>query len=102
MEQSDLFLNMIDPKLPLFKLEMFDAFMVWMDDKWSRGHNILIHCNQGHSRAPSLAMLFLAKYLKVISDIDYMAAYSQYRHLDPEFNPNSGIVLFLKTYWNQI
>ena len=60
-KDSDLFLNIIDPPVPLFMPLLFSAFLEFANKHWGQGKNLLIHCNQGESRAPSLAMLFLAK-----------------------------------------
>jgi predicted protein tyrosine phosphatase len=61
--EYDLYLNIIDPPVPLFKPPLFSSFLVFADKHWRSGKKLLIHCNQGESRAPSLALLFLEKKL---------------------------------------
>jgi len=56
---QDLYLNLIDPPVPLFKIESFSCFLTFATTHYGNGATVLIHCNQGESRAPSLALLFL-------------------------------------------
>ncbi len=71
----NLYLNLIDPPTPLFRVESFRHFRDFAMSTYVDGHQaLLIHCNQGESRAPSLAMLFLAKDLHVLPDDSYASA----------------------------
>ena len=64
----NLYLNLIDPPTPLFRVNSFRHFRSFAASWYLQaGHGLLIHCNQGQSRAPSLAMLFLAKDLHVLA-----------------------------------
>ena len=51
---ADLFLNLVDsPRfLPKFADPIFDAALVFLTDELERGRQVLIHCNEGRSRAP--------------------------------------------------
>jgi len=97
---NNLYLNMVDPPVPLFKLQTFIAFLRFAEKHWNDGKNILIHCNQGESRAPSLALLFLAKILKTIDGTDYDSAAKAYKRIDPYYMPTAGIQTFLRENWN--
>ena len=71
----DLYLNLIDPPAPLFRVESFRHFRDFATSAYVDGlQALLIHCNQGQSRAPILALLFLAKELHVLPDDSYTAA----------------------------
>ena len=59
-KENDLFLNIIDPAVPLFMPPLFTAFLEFSNKHWRQGKKLLIHCNQGEPRAPSLALLFVA------------------------------------------
>ncbi len=76
---DDLFLNMIDPPVPLFRLELFAAFLSFARRKTSESKKLLIHCNRGESRAPSLALVFLAKVSGTIPDDSYRSARASLR-----------------------
>lgn len=95
----DLFLNLIDPPVPLFKLTCFTEFMSFARDYYDTGASLLIHCNQGESRAPTLALVFLAKHLKIIPAQSYGAAQSVFVRLYPSYRPGVGIQRFLADNW---
>ena len=96
---NDLFLNLIDPAVPLFKLASFTEFMSFARERYDVGGSLLTHCNRGESRAPSLALLFLAKHLMVISGESYAAAHTAFERLYPDYRPGLGIQRFLDENW---
>ena len=100
--KNDLFLNIIDPDLPLFRLEVFQLFRQFARDHYNRGDNLLLHCDQGNSRAPSLAMLFLAKELGVIGSESYEAAVYEFLPIYPTFAPGAGIKQFMSEHWSEL
>lgn len=95
----DLFLNIIDPPVPLFGPETFSAFLAFAGEHYDQGRSLLIHCNQGESKAPSLALLFLAKYLRVIPGDSYVEARIAFTVMYPGYRPGSGIQRFLDQNW---
>ena len=98
----DLYLNIIDPPVPLFKPELFDSFLAFARHSWSAGGRLLIHCNQGESRAPTLALLFLAKHCRVIRDESFEAAAADFAPRYPTYNPGLGIRSYLTQHWLEI
>jgi len=82
-EGQNLFLNIIDPDEPLFKSPLFIETLRFCKEYIKTDKKILFHCNQGDSRAPSLALLHLSKNLNVISGSSYESASSEYKNLDP-------------------
>lgn len=98
-KENDLFLNIIDSPLPLFMPPLFTAFLEFSNKHWGQGKKLLNHCNQGESRAPSLAMLFLAKGVSVIPDTSYEAARSEFEKLYPRYNPGKGIQTYFSKNW---
>ena len=96
---ANLFLNLIDPPVPLFMPESFSTFLSFANEHSRRGMNILVHCNQGASRAPSLALLFLAKGLGVLPNDSFDLAREHYVGLDPLYAPGKGIESFLRDNW---
>ncbi len=98
----DLFLNLIDPPIPLFKLDSFVAFLDFADTHWLAGRTLLIHCNQGESRAPSLVLLFLAKRRAVLDAGSYQGARKEFEALCPDYRPGAGIVAYLSENWGRL
>lgn len=96
-----LFLNIIDPKLPLFQKGVFDAALAFLSDVWTKKGTILIHCNKGESRAPSIALLFIAKRLFKITNASYDDAWDEFEKLVGEkYTPSEGIETWLREHWH--
>ncbi|MDY0340553.1 MAG: hypothetical protein RBS17_05010 [Coriobacteriia bacterium] len=99
---DDLILNIIDPPIPLFKPELFAAFLSFAQRKSAEGKSILIHCNQGESRAPSLALLYMAKVSGTVSNDSYAAARADFERLFQNYHPGRGIESYLTTNWQPL
>lgn len=98
---SHLALNIIDPALPLFRTEVFLAGLDFLDE-WTPQGSLLCHCNNGLSRAPSIAMLWLAKRAKAFLGSSYLEAQAAFRRIMPRYQPGKGIKEFLRTRWEEI
>lgn len=98
----DLILNIIDPPVPLFQSETFAMARAFARAHLGRGNNLLIHCNQGLSRAPAIAMLILAKDLGEIGGETYDAAKHEFMAIYPTFNPGAGIEQYMREHWNDL
>ncbi len=99
-KNGHLYLNIIDPPVPLFKLESFQIFFDFVD-RAIQTSPVLIHCNQGESRAPSLTLLYMAKRLDLLSNESYQSARSAFEKLFP-YKPGKGIASFLEQNWQKI
>ena len=99
---NELYLNMIDPREPLFRSRMFLDFLDFADQAWSLGKELLIHCNKAESRAPSLALLFMAKRLSELNDSSYQLARSDFEDLYPDYRPGQGLERYLTDNWHQL
>ena len=91
-EPHHLYLNLIDPPIPLFMLPSFDTFLRFVDGEIG-ARPVLIHCNQGESRAPSLALLYMAKRLGTLPNDSYESAASAFR-VQFRYSPSRGIQLW--------
>ncbi len=97
-----LYLNLIDPPQPLFMLPSFTAFMGFMDKHFGQ-RRVVIHCNQGESRAPSLALLYLAKRTTHLPNESYEAAAKAFRaRFAPTYSPGQGIATWLSRHWAEL
>lgn len=95
-----LYLNMIDPPVPLFKPQSFDLFFDFVDREITK-RPVLIHCNKGESRAPSLALLYMAKRLRLLPDNSYQAAADSFSARFP-YKPGKGIATYLQENWQKL
>jgi predicted protein tyrosine phosphatase len=60
---------------------------------------IIIHCNMGQSRSPSLGLAYLA-ITGIISNNSYEEAAKEFRKLYPEYLPGTGIMLYMRHNWD--
>lgn len=94
-----LALNMVDaPKPEFFDKRMIDKGLEYIEQKLAEGYKVLVHCNQGESRAPSLCLLYLIKHGIISGETleDYDAKFLK---LYPEYNPGIGMRGFVKDHW---
>lgn len=100
--ETHLALNIIDPPAPLFKREVFGAALDFLDEYMGKG-DVLLHCNGGLSRAPSIALLYLAKRLGALPDTSYTDAAVAFRaERMRTYEPGLGIRMFLEMTWTEI
>ncbi len=103
-EGLNLYLNMVDMNQALthiFAAPMLTKAMNFIDkhiDDWK----ILVHCNHGVSRAPTIALLWLAKRAKKISDVSYAQARKGFEVFYPDYAPCRGMEIYLETHWDQL
>lgn len=78
-------------------------FILAMDflDKYIKTNKILIHCDWGQSRSPTLVLVYLAKRLKLIPNT-FIGALEQFVKIYPDYHLPSGISKFVKLNWNEI
>jgi hypothetical protein len=99
---NDLFLNIIDPPIPLFPDELFAVFLSFAREKWDAGLQLLIHCNRGESRAPSLGLVFLAKHVRAVPNRSYAEARREFVKRFSNYAPGKGIETYLTTKWQDL
>lgn len=97
--EFDLYLNIIDPPVPLFRPELFQAFLRFADKHWGAGRTLLIHCNQAESRAPTLALLFLAKRLRSLNAGSFEEARRDFAAKYPSYSPGEGLRQYMTLNW---
>src|SRR6266705_912106 len=100
--ENRLMLCLLDlPVSRFIKKEMIDQALDFIDEAYSSGLKVMIHCMYGRSRSPSITMLYLATRLHVLSTESFEAAEEQFRSLYPRYHPNRGIREHLRKNWQQ-
>lgn len=94
---NHLYLNLIDPSLPLFKFESFSIFFDFVD-RQIVARPVRIHCNKGESRAPSLTLLYMAKR-GLLPGKNYKEARAAFEE-QFRYKPGAGIQTFLEKNWD--
>lgn len=97
-----LILNMVDaPKPEFFADAMVEEAMTFLSKCMSGEFKTLIHCNQGGSRAPSLALLYLRRNDPewMSPELSFEEAEDMFRGLYPPYDPAAGIRAYVENHW---
>lgn len=71
-------------------------------DKWIGERKVFIHCDEGVSRSPSIAMVYMAKRKGAIRDKDHVFAKYDFTNIYCTYFANKGIDDFLFRNWFKI
>ncbi len=101
--ENTLSLNWVDGGAYLYKWSGIETFIKIMDfiDKWIDKKKVLVHCDKGYSRSPSLCLLYLAKRNNRINNNSFDEARIEFEKIYPEYNPG-GIAEYIRTNWKDI
>ena len=95
-------LNMVDAKSPeFFSKEMITAGLGFLEEGFKAGKKLLINCNRGESRSPSLAMLFVFKRILEKNGATFEQAEAEMKRIYPAYAPADGIRGHLMQYWGE-
>src|SRR5712692_8177662 len=87
-----LILNIVDADNPLFfAKEMINQALDFIDQQRADELNVLVHCNQGESRGPSIALLYMAARLHALPTGALESAEQEFKELYPKYSPGVGI-----------
>jgi hypothetical protein len=102
-EGNRLSLNWVDGEAHLFNWSGTETFIKVLNfiDKWIQTKKVLIHCDQGQSRSPTLGLLYLAKRAKLIPYQSFELARTEFIKIYPHYSP-SGIADYVKHKWDEM
>ena len=69
--------------------------------KLELGNNVLVACNQGHSRGPSVALLYLESVGEFRNDI-FRNAEKVFRSIYSKYDPGQGVEQYSKTKYSEL
>lgn len=90
--EGELCLNLVDVPDPAYvpHAVMTEAIAT-IARELAAGKKVLVHCNQGKSRSPMIAMLWMCLHTDVFDDCDYDAAAAAFTKIYPAFAPAGGM-----------
>lgn len=103
-KEGDRFsLNWVDGPAYLYKMSGPETFIEVLDfiDKWIKKKKVLVHCDQGYSRSPSIGLLYLAKRSELITDDSFEKAKKEFLEIYPYYSPG-GIADYIDKNWKNI
>lgn len=94
---NELCLNMVDARSPEFiPLAMIKAAISFIYSELKLGRQVLVHCNRGESRGPTVAFLYMARDL----DLDFKKAEKNFYKKYSVYNPGPGCREFAIQNWS--
>jgi len=94
-----LILNLVDvDKVSFIAPEIVNAALNAIRDN-IRSSKVLIHCNQGMSRSPAIALLYLLKYTDVLGVTDHTSALQAFQMPYPSYAPAKGMADYVMLNW---
>jgi hypothetical protein len=95
-----LCLNLVDvANVDYVNTTVIDAALTFIKDSLADGKKVLIHCNQGQSRAPSIALLHLSHHDERFRGLDAKQATERFKDIYPQYEPAAGIAGYLAANW---
>jgi len=99
--EGRLILNLVDvDDLNYIAPEIIDTALDAIRDNIPR-RKILLHCNQGQSRAPGIALLCLLKHTDILGRQDMAAAIPAFRAIYPPYAPARGMAEYIRLNWHR-
>lgn len=97
--EGRIILNLVDvDKVDYIAPQIVDAALEAIDTNLPT-QNILLHCNLGQSRSPTIALLYLASRTDRFKDMDAGNAIQAFRIAYPMYNPAKGMADYLQLNW---
>ncbi len=94
-----LILNLVDVAQVSFIAPIIVDTALGAIDRHIGEFKVLVHCNQGLSRSPSIALLYLLKHTDALGSQDPAAALLAFRRLYPPYAPAQGMADYVRLNW---
>ncbi len=105
MRPNRMLLNLVDAADPAFiRDEIIDAAQAAIDVALAEGKRVLVHCNEGKSRAPTIAMLWMFRHeakhgMLPVGAADPIAdMLRSWMRIYPDYAPADGMRLYAQ-HW---
>jgi len=94
-----LILNLVDvDNVAYIGAELVDAAIEAIEQNIGRS-KVLVHCNQGASRSPTIAFLYLAQKTAAFDGMDFDEAVQAFKRIYPPCNPARGMADYARLNW---
>jgi predicted protein tyrosine phosphatase len=94
-----LYLNLVDVTNPAyFDKNIIDAALKFIHEGLTDHKKVLVHCNLGESRSPSIGLLYMAIHTDQLTKT-FSEAEIEFRKIYPKYNPGIGMRGFLINNW---
>jgi len=94
-----LILNLVDVEdIKYISEEIIDAALNGIHQN-IKSNKVLLHCNQGRSRSPSIAFLYLLKFTDVFRRQDHLQDLKDFLEIYPDYSPARGMADYVRQNW---
>lgn len=102
-KDNHLSLNWVEGRADIANCNWVETLSSVLDfiEIWIENREVLIHCNKGQSRGPTLALLYLAKRLNLISNKSFQTAHNEFLKFYPQYMPEE-IGRYISNRWKEI
>ena len=100
---NHLVLNIVDMEKelhPTFTNPIMASAIHFME-KHVLDRKVLVHCNQGQSRSPSIVLIYLAR-IRVVDSSSFSSAVKDFLKLYKYYSPGKGIAMYLNRNWEYL
>lgn len=98
--KNRLILNLVDVPNPAYiSKDIIDAALEFIHAGMRNSCKVLVHCNLGESRSPSIGVLYLSVYTDKLPR-EFLPAEKKFREIYPLYNPSAGMRGFLIKNWD--
>lgn len=99
--EGRLILNLVDvPNVAFISPLIIDAAIAAIHENIGNA-KVLIHCNQGMSRSPTIALLYMAKHGSVFTGDTFEQARVKFLERYPLYNPAKGVADYAALNWKK-
>ena len=96
-----LMLNLVDVDNPdWISPIIIDAALTFIDEQLALGQQVLVHCNQGQSRAAGIGLLYLAGKNR-FNGMTFEQAEEAFTKIYPDYSPAQGVRGFCAANWDK-
>jgi hypothetical protein len=96
-----LILNLVDVEDVNFVApEIIEAALAAIRDNIAT-RKVLVHCNQGMSRSPTIALLYLLRHTDALGGREHGAALQAFQALYPPYAPAGGMAGYARLNWEK-
>ena len=93
------FIPLANTEIPPYRAEDFNRYLDLIDQHLRQGKVVLVS-EQGESRAPSLALLWMVFRGRILSRSSFAAARSDFFRIYPQYRPWPGWIIFFEQEWD--
>ncbi len=97
-----LILNLIDSPDPAYiRRELMDTAVAFVGDALQSGTRVIVHCNQGRSRGPTIGLLAMLAHTDALPADSLEGVVGAFRRLYPGYEPGAGMSAYLRANWRR-